>query len=53
MKIRFIAYFATLLGTTVVDGILQKQVVVSYPGETPDSVVNQAKEAIIAAVSTE
>lgn len=46
---RLIAYLVAAL--TVVSGALavdvQKQVIVSYPQDTPDSVVAQAKQAIV------
>ena len=50
MKGFLLSYILVLFGAAVADDIHLKQVVVSYPGATPDSVVNQAKEAILAAV---
>ncbi len=41
----FAGALALLSGAVAVD--IQKSVIVSYPPETPDSIVNQAKAAIV------
>ena len=45
-SLSFLVALLTLFSTALAVEI-RKQVVVSYPPETPDSVVNQAKQAII------
>ncbi len=48
---KLIAYLAAAL--TIISGVLavdvQKQVIISYPSDTPDWVIAEAKEAIIKA----
>jgi len=46
MKLIGYLFFAMTLALGVLGVELQKQVVVYYPDETPDSVVNDAKDAI-------
>jgi hypothetical protein len=46
---RIIALLGFLV-TAALGVAVQKQVVITYPENTPDSVLNQAKEAIIEAV---
>jgi hypothetical protein len=48
MKFLFFSYFAILLSAVNVLALTpQKAVVVTYPENTPDSVMDQAKQAII------
>ena len=50
MRFIFISVLLVFLAVAASGLVLQKQVVVSYPKNTPDSIIAQAKDAIIAAV---
>jgi hypothetical protein len=52
MKMHFLRILAILgfLITAALSVAVQKQVVVTYPDDTPDSVLDKAKEAIVEAV---
>ena len=50
MKIILLSVLLAFLAVAVSGSVLQKQVVVSYPKDTPDSIIAQAKDAITAAV---
>jgi hypothetical protein len=50
MKLHLLLFLLGLLAVTASAVATQKAVIVSYPNETPDSVVNQAMDAIREAV---
>jgi hypothetical protein len=51
MKFQLLLSLLSLLAVTVSGIATQKAVIVSYPNDTPDSVVNQAMDAVRDAVS--
>ena len=53
MKLQLLIALVGLFAVTVSGLATQKAVIVSYPNETPDSVVSQAIDAIREAVSRE
>ena len=52
MKLFNLTVLAALLGTAIAASPSDKQVVITFPQDTPDSIVEDAKEALRAAVST-
>ena len=52
MKFQILVSLLGLLAVTASTISTQKAVIVSYPSETPDSVINQAMDAIRGAVSS-
>ena len=53
MKLQLLLSLLGLLAVTTSGIAIQKAVIVSYPNDTPDSVVNQAMDAVREAVSLE
>ena len=53
MKLQLLLPLLGLLAVIVSGIATQKAVIVSYPNDTPDSVVNQAMDAVREAVSLE
>ena len=53
MKFQLLLSLLGLLAVTTSGIAIQKAVIVSYPKDTPDSVVNQAMDAVREAVSLE
>jgi hypothetical protein len=51
MKLQILLSLLGLLAITASSIATQKAVIVSYPNDTPDSVVNQAMDAVRKAVS--
>ena len=51
MKFQLLLSLLGLLAVTVSGIATQKAVIVSYPNDTPDSVVNQAMDAVRESVS--
>jgi len=50
MKIALSFLFAPLLATVALASAIQKPVIISYPNDTPASVLTEAKDAIRKAV---
>lgn len=53
MKLQILLFLLSLLAVAASALATQKAVIVSYPNETPDSVVSQAMDAVREAVSLE
>jgi hypothetical protein len=50
MKLQLLLYLLGLLAVTASGLATQKAVIISYPNETPDSVISQAMDAVREAV---
>ena len=53
MKLFNLTLLAALVGTAIALSTSDKQVVITFPKDTPDSAIMEAKEALLAAVSTD
>ena len=50
MRLAILSLLVALLAAYVMAAVPQKSVIVSYPDNTPDSVLSKAKEAVVKAV---